>query len=82
MRLMRLLGGALAAVALVSAPALANPQKDGEAIASSLRNIGFETVTLAADATREKLLDALRILPTKPRSRTGRWCIMPATALR
>ena len=40
--------------------ALANPQKDAEAIAASLRNIGFETVTLAADATREKLLDALR----------------------
>jgi uncharacterized caspase-like protein len=43
-----------------SVPALTNPQKDAEAIAASLRNIGFETVTLAADATREKLLDALR----------------------
>ena len=41
-------------------PALTNPQRDAEAIAASLRNIGFETVTLAADATREKLLDALR----------------------
>ncbi len=41
-------------------PGLTNPQKDAEAIAASLRNIGFQTVTLAADATREKLLDALR----------------------
>jgi hypothetical protein len=41
-------------------PALANPQKDAAAIATSLRNIGFKTVTLAVDATREKLIDALR----------------------
>lgn len=39
---------------------LANPQKDAAVIAASLRNIGFETVTLAADASREKLIDALR----------------------
>ena len=43
-----------------SVPELTNPQKDAEAVAASLRNIGFETVTLAADATREKLIDALR----------------------
>ena len=43
-----------------SVPALTNPHKDAEAVAASLRNIGFETVTLAADATREKLIDALR----------------------
>jgi tetratricopeptide (TPR) repeat protein len=41
-------------------PALANPQKDAAAIAASLRNIGFETVTLAIDATREQLIDDLR----------------------
>ena len=41
-------------------PALTNPQKDAEAVAGSLRSIGFETVTLAADATREKLIDGLR----------------------
>jgi tetratricopeptide (TPR) repeat protein len=40
---------------------LANPKKDAEAIASSLRNIGFESVTLIDDATREKLVDSLRI---------------------
>jgi uncharacterized caspase-like protein len=40
-------------------PVLDNPQRDAQAIAASLRAIGFETVTLATDATREKLLDAL-----------------------
>jgi tetratricopeptide (TPR) repeat protein len=40
--------------------ALSNPQRDAEAIASSLRAIGFETVTLADDSTREKLINALR----------------------
>ncbi|MES2194570.1 MAG: tetratricopeptide repeat protein [Pseudomonadota bacterium] len=39
---------------------LSNPRNDAEAIARSLRNIGFATVTLALDATREKLMDALR----------------------
>jgi tetratricopeptide (TPR) repeat protein len=39
---------------------LLNPQKDAHSIAASLRNIGFETVTLAPDTTREKLTDALR----------------------
>jgi uncharacterized caspase-like protein len=43
-----------------SVPPLSNPHNDAEAIAKSLRNIGFETVTLANDATREKLIDALR----------------------
>jgi tetratricopeptide (TPR) repeat protein len=43
-----------------SVPALANPQKDAQAIAASLRNIGFDQVTLANDATREKLIDSLR----------------------
>ena len=41
-------------------PTLVNPQKDAEAIAASLRNIGFESVTLANDATREKIIDSLR----------------------
>ena len=41
-------------------PALTNPQRDAAAIARSLRAIGFETVTLAEDSTREKLVDALR----------------------
>jgi tetratricopeptide (TPR) repeat protein len=40
--------------------ALKNPPHDVDAIAASLRAIGFETVTLVNDATREKLADALR----------------------
>jgi tetratricopeptide (TPR) repeat protein len=40
-------------------PALANPQKDANAIAASLQNIGFEVVK-STDATREKMVDALR----------------------
>jgi hypothetical protein len=42
-------------------PVLTNPQRDASAIAASLRAIGFETVTLAHDSTREKLVDALRL---------------------
>lgn len=39
---------------------LRNPRKDAEAIAASLRNIGFDHVIVANDATREKLIDQLR----------------------
>ncbi len=41
-------------------PTLTNPQNDAAAIATSLRNIGFESVMLAVDTTREKMIDALR----------------------
>ena len=41
-------------------PALPNPQRDAAKIAASLRAVGFQTVTLVSDATREKLIDALR----------------------
>ena len=41
-------------------PRLANPQRDAASVAASLRAIGFESVTLADDATREKLTEALR----------------------
>ena len=41
-------------------PKLLNPQNDSETIAASLRNIGFESVTLTNDATREKLIESLR----------------------
>jgi len=40
--------------------ALPNPQRDAGTIAASLRAIGFETVTLVNDSSREKLIDALR----------------------
>jgi tetratricopeptide (TPR) repeat protein len=39
---------------------LANPKKDAEVIAASLRNIGFDSVILTNDATREKLVESLR----------------------
>ena len=39
---------------------LPNPQKDAGAIAASLRNIGFEVVTLSNDLTQQQLSDALR----------------------
>ena len=41
-------------------PALSNPPNDAAAIAETLRNVGFEAVTLANDLTRERLIDALR----------------------
>lgn len=40
--------------------ALLNPEKDAKAIAESLRNIGFETVTLANNQTREQMVNSLR----------------------
>ena len=63
-------------------PALTNPQKDASAIATSLRNVGFETVTLTVDATREKLIDGLRAFADDPRRLTGRSCITRGTASR
>jgi len=42
-------------------PELANPRKDADAVATSLRNIGFDSVRVVSDATRETLIDALRM---------------------
>ena len=41
-------------------PALVNPKKDSAAIATALKNIGFEVVSLANDQTREQMINALR----------------------
>jgi tetratricopeptide (TPR) repeat protein len=41
-------------------PALANPERDASAIAATLRAVGFDTVTLETNDTREKMVDALR----------------------
>ena len=46
-------------------PALFNPEHDAEAIASSLRATGFEKVTVASDASREQMVDALRTFATE-----------------
>ena len=39
---------------------LLNPKRDADAVAATLRAIGFQTVTVVNDATREALVDALR----------------------
>lgn len=41
--------------------ALTNPKNDADAIAKSLRAVGFDSVTLVNDTTRETLIDSLRI---------------------
>ncbi len=41
-------------------PQLPNPRHDSETVADALRRVGFKTVTLLTDLTREKLVDALR----------------------
>jgi tetratricopeptide (TPR) repeat protein len=46
--------------AYTAIPALTNPRRDAEKVASSLRAIGFDTVTVASDASREKLMETLR----------------------
>ena len=43
-----------------SVAALANPRRDAERIAGALRAIGFDSITLAIDVTREKMIEALR----------------------
>ena len=43
-----------------SVPALDNPRRDAEKIAAALRAIGFDSVTLAIDVSREKMIEALR----------------------
>jgi len=40
-------------------PALTNPARDADTIASALRGVGFKTVQLRSDLTREKLTDTL-----------------------
>lgn len=44
---------------------LTNPRRDAETIASTLRQIGFQDVTLQIDLTREKLLNILRIFASE-----------------
>lgn len=40
---------------------LKNPQHDADVIAATLRAIGFETVLIGIDATRQEMLDGLRM---------------------
>ena len=43
-----------------SVTALVNPRRDAEKIAGTLRAVGFDSVTVAIDVTREKMTEALR----------------------
>jgi tetratricopeptide (TPR) repeat protein len=43
-----------------SVPALGNPPHDAKLIAGALREVGFQTVTLSNDLTRDKFFEALR----------------------
>jgi tetratricopeptide (TPR) repeat protein len=43
-----------------AAPVLDNPRRDAEKVAAALSGVGFDSVTLVIDATREKAIDALR----------------------
>jgi tetratricopeptide (TPR) repeat protein len=43
-----------------NANVLTNPEHDAEVIAASLRAVGFDQVTLVEDATRDKMIGALR----------------------
>jgi len=43
-----------------NAPALDNPPRDAKLMADTLRGLGFKTVTLANDLTRDKFLETLR----------------------
>lgn len=43
-----------------SVPALANPPRDARLIAETLRGLGFQTVTLAPDLSRDQFFAALR----------------------
>ena len=43
-----------------SVPMLKNPARDADMVARALRGVGFQTVTLAADVDRERLLAALQ----------------------
>src|SRR5262249_22757651 len=43
-----------------NATVLPNPQRDAEAVAGALRAVGFDSVMMVQNATREKLINALR----------------------
>jgi len=65
-----------------SVPALDNPPRDAKLIAAALRDVGFQTVSLSTDLTRDKFSRRCARSPATPKRPTGRWCIMPAMASR
>lgn len=48
-----------------SVPALANPERDSRTVADALKQVGFQSVTLVTDATRDKTVAALRAFATE-----------------
>jgi tetratricopeptide (TPR) repeat protein len=46
------------------APLLANPTRDAQLLASTLRKVGFQSVTVKTDLTREGMIQALREFAT------------------
>ena len=55
-------------------PELINPKNDANAIAASLRNVGFDTVMQVADTTREKLIGALQVFANE--AATADWAMV------
>jgi uncharacterized caspase-like protein len=53
---------------------LSNPRRDADAVAASLRRIGFRTVTLEADLSRDKLVRALRAFQDE--AETADWAMI------
>jgi uncharacterized caspase-like protein len=49
-------------------PELINPKNDANAIAASLRNVGFDTVMQVSDTTREKMIEALQVFANEAAS--------------
>lgn len=54
--------------------ALPNPEKDAAALAASLKNIGFSSVTLVTDVTRESLAQGLRAFAAE--ADTADWAVV------
>ena len=53
---------------------LPNPRRDADAVAASLRGIGFRTVTLETDLSRDKLVRALRAFQDE--AETADWAMI------
>ncbi|WP_051955907.1 tetratricopeptide repeat protein [Beijerinckia mobilis] len=54
--------------------ALPNPRRDADAVASALRQVGFKTVQIEHDLTREKFINALRVFAEKVE--TADWAVI------
>ena len=57
-----------------NAPSLPNPQRDATLVANTLKKIGFTTVTLQTDLTRDALVSALRAFAQT--AETADWAVV------